>query len=85
MTLLRDLPYALRLLRRERSVAMLLVGTLAPGIGGATAIFSVVEAVLLRPLPYRDEPEPRRQRWRDTPGAHGRPVDADHAAARRDA
>ena len=51
----RDVVYAARLVRRQPPFAALLVATLALGIGGATAIFSVVEAVLLRPLPYTGE------------------------------
>ena len=44
-----------RLLARQPGFAAVTLVTLALGIGGATAIFSVVHAVLLRPLPYHDE------------------------------
>ncbi len=54
-TVLNDLSYALRLLRRQPGFAMVLVLTLSLGIGGTTAMFSLVEAVVLRPLPYTDE------------------------------
>jgi predicted permease len=54
-TIVRDLFYAARLLRRQPAFSAVLVATLALGIGGATTIFSAVEAVLLRPLPYADE------------------------------
>jgi putative ABC transport system permease protein len=54
-TLRQDALYAVRLLARQPGFAAVTLVTLALGIGGATAIFSVVHAVLLRPLPYNDE------------------------------
>ncbi len=54
-TIMRDVRYAARLLVREPGFAAVVLMTIALGIGGATAIFSVVHAVLLRSLPYNDE------------------------------
>ena len=53
-SLLQDLRYGVRVLRRNPVFAATAIATLALGVGGALAVFNVVNGVLLRPLPYGD-------------------------------
>jgi putative ABC transport system permease protein len=53
-TLMRDLRFAIRQIRAKPLFALVVIATLALGIGATTAIFSLVYAMLLRPFPYAD-------------------------------
>lgn len=64
---LQDFRYAMRVLRKNPVLTVVVVASLTVGIGANTAIFSVVDALLLRPLPY-PQPDRLANVWLHSPG-----------------
>ncbi len=54
MSLWKDVQSSLRTMRKSPRITITVLATLVPGIGANTAIFSIVNATLLKPLPFRD-------------------------------
>lgn len=70
---IQDVRFAWRMVARRRAATMLMIGVLALGIGATTAIFSVVDGVLLRPLPF-PEPDKLAAVWLGQPSLAKDPV-----------
>ena len=72
MSLIQDARFGLRKLRRMPGYTTIAVATIGIAIGATTAIFSIVDTVLLRPLPYTD---PSRLMFVESTSPEGRPMD----------
>src|SRR5262245_54486593 len=74
MTIGQDASYAVRSLRKHPAFAAAAIATLGLGVGATLAVFTVVNGVLLRPLPYKD-PSRIAMIWIANTNAEGRTID----------
>lgn len=65
-----DLPYALRMLIKNPGFTLVVIATLALGIGANTAMFGIIKGTMIEPLPYRT-PEQLVRIWETTPEGNG--------------
>jgi putative ABC transport system permease protein len=72
-SLLQDIRFAFRTLRRRRVFAVVTIGTLALGIGAATAMYSVLDGVVFRPLPF-EQPGRLAAVWVTNPQWRNQPI-----------
>ena len=83
-SVLRDLRYSLRLIRRNPAWSWVAIGTLALGVGTCTAMFSVVHGILVRPLPYLEPDRLVHVRAERDYAESGRPAPASFTAEELD-
>src|SRR5574339_151435 len=76
--LLQDLRYTVRTLRRDAGFATFAILIAGLGIGASVTVFSVVNALILRPLPFADPSELVWIANRDTPGLSGQTTQVGH-------
>src|SRR5690242_12241050 len=78
MSISQDLRYAFRTLRRDRAFTTFAILIVGLGIGASATVFSVVDALIIRPLPFRD---PQQLMWisnHDSSGLSGQTTQVGH-------
>jgi putative ABC transport system permease protein len=73
--LIQDVRYSLRSMRRSTAVSLLAIATLALGVGTSTAMYTVIDGVLMKPMPFPDPDRvvfvyPTIHEWKDNPSLH---------------